>query len=84
MLNFGEHLGGREAGSDSCPRDTILYLFESACFLKRNWRSERGHREIRLSIRGRTGKGLTEEEMTRHGRGWRWWGTGVGRDLRRR
>ncbi len=32
-----------------------------------NWRSEQGHREIRLSIRGRTRKGRTEEEMTRHG-----------------
>ncbi|EQD39270.1 hypothetical protein B1B_15445, partial [mine drainage metagenome] len=32
-----------------------------------NWRSEQGHREIRLSIRGRTRKSRTEEEMTRHG-----------------
>ncbi len=32
-----------------------------------NWRSEQGHREIRLSIRGRTRKGRTEEEMTRYG-----------------
>ena len=32
-----------------------------------NWRSEQGHREIRLSIRGRTRKERTEEEMTRHG-----------------
>ena len=32
-----------------------------------NWRSEQTHREIRLSIRGRTRKGRTEEEMTRHG-----------------
>jgi len=32
-----------------------------------NWRSEQGHREVRLSIRGRTRKGRTEEEMTRHG-----------------
>ncbi|MHB1917012.1 MAG: hypothetical protein ACYCPN_07395 [Thermoplasmata archaeon] len=32
-----------------------------------NWRSEQGHREVRQSIRGRTRKGRTEEEMTRHG-----------------
>ena len=32
-----------------------------------NWRSEQGHREVRLSIRGRTRKARTEEEMTRHG-----------------
>ncbi len=32
-----------------------------------NGRSEQGHREIRLSIRGRTRKARTEEEMTRHG-----------------
>ncbi len=32
-----------------------------------NWRSEQGHREIRLGIRGRTRQGRTEEEMTRHG-----------------
>ncbi|MHB8351715.1 MAG: hypothetical protein ACYDFT_03350 [Thermoplasmata archaeon] len=32
-----------------------------------NWRSEQGHREVRLAIRGRTRKGRTEEEMTRHG-----------------
>jgi len=31
-----------------------------------NWRSEQGHREVRLSIRGRTRKGRTEEEMERH------------------
>ncbi|EQD68885.1 hypothetical protein B2A_00255, partial [mine drainage metagenome] len=32
-----------------------------------NWRSEQGHREVRLSIRGRTRKARTEQEMTRHG-----------------
>ncbi|EQD66238.1 hypothetical protein B1B_06209, partial [mine drainage metagenome] len=32
-----------------------------------NWRSEQGHREVRLAIRGRTRKGRTEEEMTRYG-----------------
>jgi len=31
-----------------------------------NWRSEQGHREVRLSIRGRTRKGRAEEEMTRY------------------
>ena len=32
-----------------------------------NWRSEQGHREVRQSIRGRTRKERTEEEMTRYG-----------------
>ncbi len=32
-----------------------------------NWRSEQGHREVRLSIRGRTRRARTEEEMTRYG-----------------